>query len=318
MYIFVNMFTGVVVENFSFVFQSAGTVSLSREEMRSFKKVWTEFDPSRKGYLPRSKFVAFFSRLSGIFEVRIHAPEANVRKILEKCQGLDADLTQPASRVDGVDISRLQRVLGSLDFSRTRQRRDIYNRLFQEALFVQEPGKGISFTNMLLLLAHYKLIDDEKALKVDELLRRQSTKSYIADRVNVDRVRSMLRMVHHRRKFLTPSAVPEILVDDGPSALLPPSSSRDITLAGRNSVYITDTPRRPTLQVGTAETHHTRVPSNMSALSADLGSLSPHSRDSSPSRQSVRFSTTDQHAVLQSLNASMWGEMMVDAADDED
>jgi len=52
---------GVVVENFSFVFQTAGTVSLSREEMRSFKKVWTEFDPSRKGHLPRSKFVAFFS-----------------------------------------------------------------------------------------------------------------------------------------------------------------------------------------------------------------------------------------------------------------
>ena len=70
--------------------------------------------------------------------------------------------------------------------------------------------------------------------------------------------------------------MPEILVDDGPSALLPPSSSRDITLAGRNSVYITDTPRRPTLQVGTAEARHTRVPSNMSTLSADLGSLSPH------------------------------------------
>lgn len=104
-------------------------------------------------------------RLSGIFEVRIYPPEANVRKILEKCQGLDADPTQPASRVGGVDISRLQRVLGSLDFSRTRQRRDMYNRLFQEALFIQEPGKGISFTNMLLLLAHYKLIDDEKALK---------------------------------------------------------------------------------------------------------------------------------------------------------
>ena len=184
------------------------------------------------------------------------------------------------------------------------------------------------------------------------MLRRQSTKSYIKDRVNVDRVRSMLRMTHHRRKFLagreerarqraaasgvgkpgvsrfriphllTFAAVPEILVDDGPSAPLPPSSSRDITLAGRNSIYITDTPRRPTLQVDTAEALHTRRVSSMSALSADLGSLSAHrcvqldaeslqcislfirgSRDSSPSRQSV----TDQHAVLQSLSTSVWG-----------
>jgi hypothetical protein len=84
---------------------------------------------------------------------------------MEKCQELETDLTQPARYVDGLDVNRLQRVLDSLDSSRTRQRRDLYNRLFQEALFVQEPGKGISFTNMLLLLAHYKLIDDEKALK---------------------------------------------------------------------------------------------------------------------------------------------------------
>lgn len=51
----------MVVENFSYVFQLAGPTSLTREEMRAFKKVWAQFDPHRKGYLPRSKFVAFFA-----------------------------------------------------------------------------------------------------------------------------------------------------------------------------------------------------------------------------------------------------------------
>lgn len=60
-YIFVNMFTGVVVENFSYVFQLTGETSLSREEMRLFKKVWAEFDPDITGYLPRNKFVPFFA-----------------------------------------------------------------------------------------------------------------------------------------------------------------------------------------------------------------------------------------------------------------
>lgn len=50
----------MVVENFSYVFQLTGPVSLTREEMRSFKKIWAEFDPSRKGYLRRSQFVGFF------------------------------------------------------------------------------------------------------------------------------------------------------------------------------------------------------------------------------------------------------------------
>lgn len=97
--------------------------------------------------------------------MRIYPPEASIRKILGECQKPVTNPSQPARYVEGVDVNRLQGVLDSLDFSRTRQRRDMYNRLFQEALFVQEPGKGISFTNMLLLLAHYKLIDDEKALK---------------------------------------------------------------------------------------------------------------------------------------------------------
>jgi hypothetical protein len=71
------------------------------------------------------------------------------------------------------------------------------------------------------------------------------------------------------------SAVPEILVDGGPSTPLPPSSSRDITLAGRLSVYIADTPDRLTLSADAAGAHGRRR-SDMSTLSADLGSLSPH------------------------------------------
>ena len=53
-------FTGVVVENFSYVFSLTGPTSVTREEMRAFKKVWAEFDPGRTGYITRPKFVPFF------------------------------------------------------------------------------------------------------------------------------------------------------------------------------------------------------------------------------------------------------------------
>lgn len=53
---------GVVVENFSYVFQLAGgTKALDREQMRAFKKVWAEFANQRTGYLERPKFVPFFA-----------------------------------------------------------------------------------------------------------------------------------------------------------------------------------------------------------------------------------------------------------------
>ena len=78
-YIFANLFTGeqccyfasfsifisaagVVVENFSYVFQLAGGAkAVDREQMRAFKKVWAEFANQRTGYLERPKFVPFFA-----------------------------------------------------------------------------------------------------------------------------------------------------------------------------------------------------------------------------------------------------------------
>jgi voltage-dependent calcium channel len=53
--------TGVVVENFSYVFQvTGGAKSITREEMRAFKKVWAELANQKTGFLERNNFVPFF------------------------------------------------------------------------------------------------------------------------------------------------------------------------------------------------------------------------------------------------------------------
>ena len=72
---------------------------------------------------------------------------------------------KPASGYNhGLDLRKLARAIQSIDGPSIRKRRAIYNRLYHEALVFQERGKGISFTNMLFMLAHYKLIDDREAL----------------------------------------------------------------------------------------------------------------------------------------------------------
>lgn len=53
---------GVVVENFSFVFQLNNSQgSITRQEMRAFKKVWSVFDVDGTGYLNRGSIVPFLS-----------------------------------------------------------------------------------------------------------------------------------------------------------------------------------------------------------------------------------------------------------------
>jgi len=55
-------------------------------------------------------------------------------------------------------------MLDGIDFAEVRRRKAVYARLYHEATISHEPGLGISFTNMLILLAHHKLIVDAEAL----------------------------------------------------------------------------------------------------------------------------------------------------------
>ncbi|KAF9908370.1 calcium channel protein, partial [Lobosporangium transversale] len=60
MYIFTNMFIVVVMHNFSYVYQIAPGFSLiNREEIRGFKRVWSEVDTEHTGYI-RAKDLAMF------------------------------------------------------------------------------------------------------------------------------------------------------------------------------------------------------------------------------------------------------------------
>lgn len=178
---------GVVVENFSYVFQLAGPVSITREEMRAFKKVWGESDPARRGYITKEDLGKFFSvrtlinlafltslwsrlftqRLSGVFEVRIYPVEASYKKLLAKARHLSSpdETVSPKFPELGFSIAELNRVLSTIDHGQIRGRRAAYNRLYQEALAIAGPEGGISFNEVLILLAHHKIIDDEKALK---------------------------------------------------------------------------------------------------------------------------------------------------------
>ena len=54
---------GVVVESFSFGFQLTGsTQSITREEMRAFKKVWAESANGNTGYLEKTRQVVFLKK----------------------------------------------------------------------------------------------------------------------------------------------------------------------------------------------------------------------------------------------------------------
>ncbi|CAG8639396.1 14659_t:CDS:10, partial [Cetraspora pellucida] len=205
MYIIFSMFIGVVGDNFAYFYQLSGTYS---------SKAWSAIDINRAGYIKSKDLSKFFGKLDGSFKVRIFDDEfliPNLRKHSRIVHRLseDLDFLHPKNdvfKVDDVDIKKLEQNLSRLDVRKTFQRRKTYNLIYQEALITIEKDsngneKGISFTNMLLLLAHYKLIDDEKCLEIHEYIKRQMKLKKVIDSVNRERVKSLLRTILWRKKF---------------------------------------------------------------------------------------------------------------------
>lgn len=234
--------------------------------------------------------------------------------------------------VNGIDIGRLKRALSKIDYEQVAARREMLNRLYHEALLSEEKGKGISFTNMLLLIAHYKLVDDDQALEVGELIERRTRKQRVDDKYNLERVRGVMRMVYLRRRFLAlreerqlaaqqaDTSVPTILVDSSPTRRGRPDLSLDMSYLGGSSL-----PRTPPSQ--TAQTDYfgaaaaaSSSPSKRSSLQPSPSLLGPGSRFSddtptsgppsisvSPAVPSLADVETRGSPVLES---SAWGDIM--------
>lgn len=107
--------------------------------------------------------------LTGVFEVRIYPAEYSIPNIKAAATvDDDSDLADSGvvyyKEYEGIDTKKMSRVLNTIDHDAIRKRRNLYTRLYHEAVISCPPGRGLSFTEMLMLLAHYKLIVDRDAL----------------------------------------------------------------------------------------------------------------------------------------------------------
>ena len=206
-YIFVNLFISLIYESFSYVYQrSSGLSVISREEIRRFKQAWAEYDPNGSGYISKDEFPRFLGELSGVFEMRIYDGDFSVRTLIDDCKL--APQRSTALRLDGttsgaaeIDLKRLNRRLAELPVQQIRARRARMNTFYEEVLVSADPDRGISFNALLMILAHYKVIDDNKSLKLEEYLRRKARLQRVQEAVNRNIVVGFFDTLYWRRHF---------------------------------------------------------------------------------------------------------------------
>lgn len=171
MYIFVNLFVSLIYESFSYVYQrSNGLTVVNRDEIRRFKEAWRSVDPAGTGFISKEDFPRLLGELSGVFEMRIYEAGDSVGQILE-----DVRNEQPSARhmsigttggqSTGVDLDRLNERISHIDVRRVRERRRRFDIFYEEVMVSAEPDRGIPFTTVLMIIAHYNVISDSKSLK---------------------------------------------------------------------------------------------------------------------------------------------------------
>lgn len=181
MYIFVSLFVSLIFESFSYVYQRSGNLSaVSRDEMRRFKDAWLQFDPTGTGYIPVEKFPRLLGKLKGVFAMRIYDEKHSIKSILDDVR---TDLPDGKGIVAGVDIDALNQRLATLPIHKVRRQRHVFNLFYEEVMVTADKENGVAFTSVLLILAHYKIIDDTKSLKLEEFLRRRWRMQKVEDQV---------------------------------------------------------------------------------------------------------------------------------------
>lgn len=191
MYLFVNLFISLIYESFSYVYQrSSGLPSVDRDEIRRFKEAWRSVDPAGTGFITKEQFPRLLGELSGIFTMRIYDPEDSVRSILDDVrndpsQGRHTSIASGAASTStyGVDIRKLNARLNKIDVQEVRNRRRQFNVFFEEVMVSADPDRGISFTTVLMILAHYNIISDSKSLRLEEFLRRRARLQRVEEEV---------------------------------------------------------------------------------------------------------------------------------------
>lgn len=128
----------------------------------------------------------------------------------------------------GVDLKKLARIINRIPVATIRERRQRLNSFYEEVLVSADPDRGISFHQCLMILAHYKIISDNKSLRLEEFLRRRARLQRVEEAVRRNTVIGFFDTLYYSREFrracerkkssrmtaVPQFTVPEIYVDD--------------------------------------------------------------------------------------------------------
>ncbi|KAI9028890.1 Ion transport protein-domain-containing protein [Phycomyces nitens] len=218
-YIFVNIFTVIVISNFSFTFDKHNQFTLiTRSDLRNYKQAWAEYDPRATGYIKKEDVPGFLRKLKGTLSINIYKKEYSIQSLLQDSNDMDPDVGHLASiplsesklessfaanNVLGerfYNFYKVNQTLATMDIQAVHENKRAYNLVYQEIKMVSN-REGISFHHMLEILA-LRLVDINRSLTFDKLVYQTRRRERVLRMVANDKIKSLVSMFVLRRRYL--------------------------------------------------------------------------------------------------------------------
>lgn len=98
--------------------------------------------------------------------MRIYEEPFTVHEILRKARVEQRSSTGRTLRVvEGINLNTLNKCIAEIPKQKIQKQRQIYTLFYEECLVSADKDYGVEFGTVLLVLAHYKIINDNKSLK---------------------------------------------------------------------------------------------------------------------------------------------------------
>ena len=136
--------------------------------------------------------------------MRIYDGDWTVGRLIEECSVTTRRTSelpvQNHDKAPDLDLEKLNRRLAELPVAEIRRRRQRMNTFYEEVLVSSDPDRGIAFNALLMILAHHKVINDNKSLRLVDISsylgsanRRRRLEEFLRRRARLQRVEEAVR-----------------------------------------------------------------------------------------------------------------------------
>ncbi|AET37838.1 calcium channel protein CCH1 Ecym_2085 [Eremothecium cymbalariae DBVPG len=238
MYIFLNMFISLMIENFSYVYHRGDKRYVARrEEIRKFKKAWNKFDSDGNGEIEFSLLPKFMHSFDGPLSFKIWEGRLSVKNLVKNYIRVN-----PADPYDvQVDLVQLNNELNSIDIKKITQRRRTYCRFVREVHMINAYYGCIKFSTLIKQIPLYTEYNPRDCLGIDEYVKWLYTVGKVDKFLDNERNVDVLEMIVTRWKYVMHKRrkkdLPEVAASRGSMDKLVPTPSSPIVPISSDPSY---------------------------------------------------------------------------------